>query len=256
MAETLTAHYSWVKPDPGASANTWGSTLNADLDGIDAQVFTNQQAGVSVGSGALWFTATPPTNWLICDGSSRDTTAFAALFAVIGYTFGGSGANFNLPPLANGFPFGASATHALASTGGEATHLLTTAEIPAHAHTATQPAHSHTATQPAHVHPDPGHGHPGSTASQAPHSHGGVVIPGGTFSLGQPGWNTQPGGTDTQQPAVSVSIAAAATGLQAAQPAITVGNAQPAITVANTGGGGAHNNMPPFLSVNFIIKYQ
>lgn len=42
MAETLTVNYSWTKPDPGASANTWGATLNADLDKIDAKVFANQ----------------------------------------------------------------------------------------------------------------------------------------------------------------------------------------------------------------------
>ena len=38
-----------------------------------------------------------PTGFLACDGSLVSTTTYANLFALIGYTYGGSGANFNLP---------------------------------------------------------------------------------------------------------------------------------------------------------------
>src|ERR1700722_13632862 len=99
MADTLTANYGWVKPEVGASSATWGAKQNGGFDEIDAQVFANQQAGLPIGGGCLWFTATPPANFLIADGSSVDTTTYAKLFAVIGYTYGGSGANFNLPPM-------------------------------------------------------------------------------------------------------------------------------------------------------------
>jgi Phage Tail Collar Domain len=40
-----------------------------------------------------------PTGWKLCDGSQYSTTAYADLFAVIGYTYGGSGLNFNVPTL-------------------------------------------------------------------------------------------------------------------------------------------------------------
>jgi len=39
------------------------------------------------------------TNYLICTGSSLSTAAWPALFAVLGYTWGGSGPNFSLPDL-------------------------------------------------------------------------------------------------------------------------------------------------------------
>src|SRR5579871_4851604 len=34
-----TTNYSWTKPTIGGDANTWGSELNTDLDGIDSTVF-------------------------------------------------------------------------------------------------------------------------------------------------------------------------------------------------------------------------
>ena len=99
----------------------------------------------------MWGTATPPTNYLICDGSSvlRSGT-YAALFAIIGTTFGtADGTHFNIPdfrgrsPLGSGTGTAAGATaHTLGATpttgvGGEEKHTLDTTEIPAHSHTLT-----------------------------------------------------------------------------------------------------------------------
>jgi hypothetical protein len=46
--------------------------------------------------------ATAPPGWFLCDGTGYSTTGIgAALFAIIGYTFGGAGATFNVPNIAN-----------------------------------------------------------------------------------------------------------------------------------------------------------
>jgi microcystin-dependent protein len=256
VAETLTPTYGWTKPDPGASPNTWGATLNATTDKIDAQVAANAARGIEIGSGAIWFTATPPANWLICDGSSLPITApYDKLFAVIGYAWGGSGANFNLPPLVNKFPYGGNLT----GQGGEANHTLTPAEMPVHAHGVSDPTHAHAVYDPTHIHGvgDPGHAH---GAYQDAHSHGldhnvGSNFSGGNFAAGV-NWAFGPVRTDAQQPPVHVN--AAGTGLYLGYAATGIGiyGAGTGIGIQNAGSGGAHNNMPPWVGVNFIIKYQ
>lgn len=257
MADTLTPNYNWVKPEISQSAATWGAKWNGNLDLIDAQVHSNQMAAMPIGAGALWFTATPPANFLIADGSSLDTTIYATLFAVYGYAFGGSGANFNLPNFANVFPMGASATNALAATGGEATHLLTAAELAPHPHPITDVGHTHGASQPAHVHPDPGHAHGVNDPS---HAHGSNLVKQGAGSAGlYPGGGfTISGAANTDAAVTGISIQGAYTGLQAAgADAITVNPSGTGLsTTQNAGGGAAHNNLPPFLSINFIVRYQ
>lgn len=262
MAETQTPNYGWPQPDVGGDASVWGNTLNNSLALIDAQVWTNEQATIPVGSGAFWFGAAAPANWLLCQGQSLSTTTYAALFAVLGYTYGGSGASFNLPNLQVAFPIGSGTGMALGAIGGASSTVLSAAQLPAHTHTITQVAHSHTATQPAHIHPDPGHTH-SATAVQNAHNHGlngDVVLTTGTgLTPGGQAFSIGAGATDTQQPAISVSVVGNGTGLQAAgADAITVTPTTPPGPTAtgSVGSGSPVPTIPPFVSVNFMVRYQ
>ena len=254
---TTTAKYGWQMPDPGGSANTWGNTLNATTQAIDQQVYTNAQAGVQIGTVTMFAGATPPTNWLTCDGSSLATTGtYAALFAVIQYTYGGSGANFNLPNLQGKFLLGAGPNNALGSAGGSFTYTIGTGNLPAHAHPIVDVAHNHGVNQWAHSHGDGGgHAH---SASQDPHSH--TVS---NVALGS-GVNIQPGSgfnqtgtlpTSTAQP--NVYVGAAHVSLDTQTSGISLNASGTGLsTTQNVGSGAPISIVPSYVAINFIIKYQ
>lgn len=48
---------------------------------------------------SIWTSSTPPTGWLLCDGSAKSIITYANLFSVISYNYGNSGAVFNVPSL-------------------------------------------------------------------------------------------------------------------------------------------------------------
>jgi microcystin-dependent protein len=94
-----------------------------------------------------------PFGWLLCYGQAVSQATYAALYAVIGTTFGpDSGGNFTLPDargrvIAGQDDMGGSSANrltgqsggvdgdTLGATGGAETHTLVVSEIPAHTHT-------------------------------------------------------------------------------------------------------------------------
>jgi microcystin-dependent protein len=93
----------------------------------------------------MWPTATAPTGYLLCDGTAVSRTTYAALFSLVGVTFGsGDGSTtFNVPNYTNRMPYGTT----IGATGGSADAVVVT-----HTHTATStvtdPGHVHSYTQP------------------------------------------------------------------------------------------------------------
>ena len=88
---------------------------------------------------------TAPTGYLLCNGASVAVAAYTALHTAIGYTYGGSGLNFNLPDLRGRTVHGVdnmggtdagrlSTSNTLGTAGGAETHTLSVSELPNHTH--------------------------------------------------------------------------------------------------------------------------
>ena len=135
---TYTTNLDLYKPSVGETG--WGILVNENFDKIDAYI---------PGVVQLYAGSTAPSGWLICNGQAISRTTYAALFAVIGTTYGaGDGSTtFNVPNLVNRTVRG---SNSLGKTGGADTVTLTTAQMPAHTHgvgtlaTNNTGAHTHT----------------------------------------------------------------------------------------------------------------
>jgi microcystin-dependent protein len=67
---------------------------------------------------ANWLTSHP--RWLKCDGTGYATATYPDLFAAIGYTYGGSGATFNVPDIRGRHPIGVGTNFAVGGNDGVA----------------------------------------------------------------------------------------------------------------------------------------
>lgn len=134
-------------------AGTADDTIARLAVGADGKVLTvdsgeatgikwESAGGAPTGAIMAFGGAAAPAGWLDCSGAAVSRTTYAALFAVLGTTYGvGDGSTtFNLPDfrsravLGEGTGAGLSA-RARGNTGGAETHTLVTGEIPAHTHT-------------------------------------------------------------------------------------------------------------------------
>lgn len=184
---------------------------------------------VPIGTVIPYLFPSPPVGFLVCDGSSLSRTAYADLFALannagmIGTMFGaGDGSTtFTLPDLRGRTPIGSGqgtglTDRTLGAAGGAETHQLSTAEMPSHTH--TQNAHGHT-----------------HNANAGLGGYGLIrVSPGNSNTISVT--DTTPGEPDIVTTPIALSI-----------------NSTTA-TNQNTGGDGSHNNMQPWIAVNYIIK--
>jgi microcystin-dependent protein len=77
----------------------------------------------------------PPKGWALCNGQLLPINQNQALFSLLGTTFGGDGrVNFALPDMRGRVPIHVGSSHVLGERGGELSHTLSVAELPAHRH--------------------------------------------------------------------------------------------------------------------------
>ena len=85
-----------------SSSSLSSSNLSGALPAVDGSALTGI-AGVPAGVVVYHAANIAPTGFLKANGASLSTTTYADLFAVIGYTFGGSGGSFSVPDLRGEF---------------------------------------------------------------------------------------------------------------------------------------------------------
>lgn len=148
---------------------------------------------------------TVPEGWLLCNGDSILKNIYLNLYNAIGYTYGGSGNNFNVPDIRGRVSVGTGtgaglSSRSLGNTGGAETHQLSVGEMPSHSHT--------------------------SNAT------------GGSVGL-----------------ITSTGNNTASTGLDNTSGEPDLFATLPGLTINSAGSSNAHNNMQPFIVLNYLIKY-
>lgn len=84
-----------------------------------------------------------PLGWAFCDGTLYNISEYTAAFSIVGNTYGGNGQNtFGVPDLRGRVAVGAGQGAGLSpidlgEMGGTETVTMTTAQMPAHSHTAS-----------------------------------------------------------------------------------------------------------------------
>ncbi len=193
--------------------------------------------------------STGPYGWLLCEGQAISRTIYSDLFNVIGTTYGsGNGfSTFNVPDLRGnvivGLNMGIAPFDNLGNNGGEINHTLNISELPSHNHNGTTDnagAHNHIIN-------DPGHAHTQTTVNDD-FNNSAVGGSGGYPNFSYPSYpRYDSSGVVTWTSTINSSF----TGITNSG----VGDHQHTFTTNLTGGGDPHNNLQPYLTLNYMIKF-
>jgi microcystin-dependent protein len=239
---------------PAASLTSRLGDYQSRLDVIERSLTAPAGYVLDAPVGAMfsWPGATPPKTWVWADGSGLSTAAFPELFAVLGYTYGGTGGLFALPDCRSRVLVAAGAgagltSRAAGTTGGAETVGLTDVQTGFHQHNfstssgSTDITHSHTVSGNT-GNDTPDHGHPlGFDLAQ-------------TAGLGTGATNDYkvvPGSRVTQGATVRHAHPFAATSGTAGG---VHGHTIAGTTDHGNTNGVAHENMPPWIAIGQIIR--
>lgn len=165
----------------------------------------------------------PPKNWLLCNGQLLSVAHYSALFSILGPKYGGNGqTTFALPDFRNHVGIGASNDYAYynGAKGGEEKVILNESQISRHIHQIVMTDE------------------PKVNVSSLPATQS---IPTAGSSIAQPGFLVDESfastmGTNLEVPDIELNA-----------------NIQTTVFSESTGGGQPHNNMQPYIGMNFII---
>ena len=200
-------------------------------------------SGTNIQSGTTISTVNSSTSITMSKNATANGTGVS--FRVAPYGVGDGSTTFNVPDLRGRTSVGAGTGSGLTKrilgvTGGEENVTLSISQIPSHNHTFTDYGHSHGGTTGVESNT---HYHPMYMRYSGQEAGGyGLTITGGFQN------RVIVTGNDYDYP-----------GYQPAAPqhthSFTTNNSSASITINNAGSGSSHNNMQPFLPLNFIIKY-
>lgn len=214
-----------LKSTPGNTL-TWATEAAAEAT-VEAFLIEDPNP---IGSVLQWTTNTPPSKWLICDGSAVLRTTYEDLFGVIGETYGaGDGTTtFNLPDLRARVPIG-KGTNSDANNLSAAFNTLGSSEYVVNNET-LQGEYQHTLLE-----------------SEMPQHHHFAVVDG----------TVSENGDVTSSNAISENATQSGSSYQSyrMRPATTSTFGTVGRT-SQTGSGDPHANVQPFIVLNYIIKAE
>ena len=255
-----------------------GTNMIGEIDNVkgdNANTLTN----AITGSIQIYSGTSVPTGYLECNGQAVSRTTYSELYKVIGTKYGsGDGSTtFNLPNLSGRIAIGSNSSYTIGSKGGEYTHELKIAEMPSHTHTFKGTEVTSGSTMTGLTAKGTFTGKATTSTSSGSHSHGisagtkGDFTVGNTFGSGVSGiplgktcydnYNLHSSYGDWFS---SVYYAAAGgahthTVTAAGEIAVTDQHKHNAGKTSgkntNTGSGSKHNNIQPYSTIMYVIKY-
>ena len=156
--------------------------------------------------------------------------------------------NNSTPDLRDRFVVGAGNSYNVGATGGASTVTLSTSQIPAHSHSGN--AHSHSANFGSHSHSFSGSG----SSSHTHNLHGGVGINNyqGLQVLSYANYRSE-GTLPSYYYAESATVNISVSG-NTGNASVSGNTSNATANVGDTGGGGSHENRPPYYSLCYIMK--